>query len=206
MAAFSWFERLISSVKLKGICRKTEILQYKGNNNPRSSLRGKKKSKKYYHKAPTFGVWKQRVIKVFIFWWRWWCLCGQGRFPLRKSQGASFLLDCQKRLHEQSCLLSGMSTEISHVDGPSNTVASAKIWMWKPVLFHLNLSSMFPLVLMWVSPREKAWRWNTWAGMSWCPFHLLSQKCYGAQFFHISYGTLSTGDRDLFHSPHVNGF
>ena len=67
----------------------------------------------------------------------------------------SFLfLGCQRCLHEQRCLHSGMSTEISHEDRPSNAVASAKIWMWKPVLFHLYPGSMLPLVLMRVPYRE----------------------------------------------------
>ena len=72
----------------------------------------------------------------------------------------SFLfLGCQRCLHEQRCLHSGMSTEISHEDRPSNAVASVKIWMWKPVLFHLYPGYMLPLVLMRVPPGEHL-GWN----------------------------------------------
>ena len=145
-------------------------------------IKRKKKSKKYYHKAPKSTVYKRRVIKMLVFWWPWWWLCIRGRFPPRKSHGASSFWAARDAFMSSAVCIPGcqlrflMRTDhlmlwhqpkfgCGNLSSSTSTQAPCYLWFW------------------WEFHPGNTWRWRTWAGMSWCMFHSASQKHYGAQFF-----------------------
>lgn len=115
-----------------------------------------------------------------------------GKVPTEKPPRSSLLRAFRRAFVSKALCSPGPLTGMDHL----MLWQSAKMRMRKSALFHLYPHSMYPLGLVGVpdSSTQESLKEGSWEGMSWFTLHLPPQKCYGAQFFHISYNTLSSGD------------
>lgn len=140
-----------------------------------SNLRGRGgggKSSQCYHQTPKFRVWKQRTSKKSSSILMTLMTHMQSRKVPTEKNPTGLPPSVRPEVQSEA---KPSAFQDSDGDGPAKAARDGQ------KLQNETCPLPFPLVGI---PSTESLKQGAWAGMSWFPFHLPSQVCYGPQVFH----------------------